>query len=248
MKKLFYLIFLFTMPLLGQNDALFEAGNAAYNNGNYEAAIENYEEILNSGETSDELYYNLGNAHYKLNNIAPSIYYYEKALQLNPNDQDIKNNIEFARNMAIDDIEEVQKSGFTAIWKDTVSVLDYNEWGWLAISLAVMFSIFFLIYYFSRKTFQKRLFFTLSMIAVGGMLFAVVFAFQQKSYVTSEQFAVIFTEEAEVRSEPTQRSEEIFTLHEGTKIEIIETYQDWVKFELANGLQGWTDKSYLKFL
>lgn len=248
MRKLLYLILLFAVPVLGQNPALFEEGNEAYNDGNYEEAIENYEEILNSGEVSAELYYNLGNAHYKLNNIAPSVYYYEKALQLNPNDTDIKNNLEFARNMVLDDIEEVQKSGFDAIWRDTVSVLDYNEWGWLAISCAVLFAIFFLIYYFSRKSFQKRLFFTLSMVVLVGMFFSVIFAFQQKSYVTSDQFAVIFSEEAEVRSEPTQRSEEIFTLHEGTKVEVLESYQDWVKFELANGLQGWMDKNHIKFL
>ena len=64
-----------------------------YNQGKYAEAIDKYKAILETKNHSAALYFNLANAHYKLNNIAPSIYYYEKALQLAPNDPDIKNNL-----------------------------------------------------------------------------------------------------------------------------------------------------------
>ena len=73
-----------------QNDVLFKEGNTLYNSGKYAEAIQKYETVLKTGEHSSALYFNLANAHYKLNNVAPSIYYYEKALQLSPNDKDIK--------------------------------------------------------------------------------------------------------------------------------------------------------------
>lgn len=65
------------VSLLGysQNEELFEKGNSAYQEGNYESAIQQYEKVLDNGETSAELYYNLANAHYKLNHIAPSIFF-----------------------------------------------------------------------------------------------------------------------------------------------------------------------------
>src|SRR5690606_15485144 len=102
MKKLLFIIILWTIPVSAQNESLFEKANSAYNGGAYETAISNYEQILENGETSAALYYNLANSYYKLNNLAPSIYYYEKALQLNPNDSDIKNNLEIAQNLVID--------------------------------------------------------------------------------------------------------------------------------------------------
>lgn len=248
MKHLFYLIMLFTLPILGQNLNHFEEGNKAYNEGEYQAAINSYEKILENGETSAEVYFNLGNAHYKLNNIAPSVYYYEKALQLNPNDKDIRDNLAFAQNMVLDDIEEEESTGLAGLWRDSVSVLGYNQWAWLAVTCSILFAVLFLVYYFSRKTFLKRLFFTLSMVLIFFSVLSVVFAFQQKEYATGGQYAIIFSEEAGVRGEPTLRGEEIFTLHEGTKIEVLETYQDWIRFELANGIQGWMDKNYIKLL
>ncbi|HSI68913.1 MAG TPA: tetratricopeptide repeat protein [Gillisia sp.] len=248
MKHLFYLIMLFALPAMGQNLSHFEEGNKAYNEGDYTAAINSYERILEDGETSAEVYFNLGNAHYKLNNIGPSVYYYEKALQLNPNDRDIRDNLAFAQNMVLDDIEEQEITGLTGLWRDTVSVLGYNQWAWLAVTFSVLFAVCFLIYYFSRRTLLKRIFFSISMVVIFFSVLSVVFAFQQKEYATGGQYAIIFSEVAGVRGEPTLRGDEIFTLHEGTKVEVLETYQDWVRFELANGIQGWMDKNYIKFL
>src|SRR5690554_7793015 len=75
--------------------------------------IYSWKDILQNDEVSAELYYNLGNAYYRLNQIGPSIYYYEKALQLAPNDADIKNNLAFAENARIDAIEPLPQSIFT---------------------------------------------------------------------------------------------------------------------------------------
>lgn len=241
-------MFFCCIPSIAQNEALFEKGNTAYNEGNYPEAIESYEAILNSGETSAELYFNLGNAHYKMNDVAPGIYFYEKALQLDPNDKEILNNLEFARNMAIDDIQEVEKGGLTKIVNDVISVLSYNGWANAAIAFSALFAVLFLLYYFSGRTRFKRLYFTFSMIFLVIVIVSVGFAFQQENYIKSSNFAIVFAEEAPVRNEPNLRSDELFLLHEGTKIEVLETFQDWLKLELANGAVGWIDKNYVRFL
>lgn len=247
MKKLFFLLIIFVIsPLFAQNEVLFEEGNTAYNEGDYATAINKYEQILENGETSSELYYNLANAHYKGNNIAPSIYYYEKALQLNPNDNDIANNLAIAQNMVVDDVEGTQETGAFRLWNEAVSSLGYNEWAWTAITFAIFFAILFLLYYLSTKSGLKRTFFTLSMLSLLATLITLTFAFQQKEQFSNNEYAIIFSGQAPVFAEPTLRGDEIFVLHEGTKIEVLETYQNWIKFELANGLQGWMDKDDVK--
>jgi len=248
MNKIVYLLFICFFSLSAQNKDLFQEANTAYNEGNYSEAINNYERILENGETSAELYYNLANAHYKLSQIGPSIYYYEKALQLNPGDSDVKNNLEFAQRMLIDKIEEVPKTGLLKIINKLISVLSFNGWAWTAVIGSILFAAFFLLYYFSNSSRQKRLFFSTSIIALIIMLSALIFAFQQQEYNKNSQFAIIFSEEAILRNEPTLRSDEILRLHEGTKVKILETFQNWIKFELANKIQGWTDKSDVRFL
>ena len=104
-KKLFILTMMFFLSFsaFAQNTALFDQGKELYKNGKYQQAINAWMQILESGHHSAELYFNLGNAQYKLNHIGPSVYYYEKALQLAPNDADIKNNLAFAENARIDE-------------------------------------------------------------------------------------------------------------------------------------------------
>ena len=249
MRKLIYLCFLlFSFAGFSQNDDLFEEANSAYQSGDYQNAVIFYEEILDNGETSAELYYNLGNAHYKMNNVAPSIYYYEKALQLDPTDEDIKNNIEFARNMAIDDIEEVEQTGINQWFNGLISTYSYSTWAVIAIIFSILFVALFLLYYFTYTSLYKRLLFTGAMLAILLCGLSVIFAFQQQSYIQENQYAIIFGEEVEVRDEPNLRGDASFELHEGTKAKVLEDYQEWARIELANGAQGWVKNSAIKKL
>ena len=249
MKKLLLIgCLLFSLVGFAQNEETFEKANSAYQSGDYQNAINYYEEILDEGETSAELYYNLGNAHYKLNHVAPSIYYYEKALQLDPTDEDIKNNIEFARNMAIDDIEAVEQTGMNQWVNGVISIFDFTTWAGIAIAFSILFVALFLFYYFSYKPLYKRLLFAGSMLFLVLCIISVVFAFQQQSYIQDNQYAIIFSEEVEVRDEPNLRGDASFELHEGTKAKVLEDYQEWSRIELSNGVQGWVNSKELKRL
>ncbi|MCM4154888.1 tetratricopeptide repeat protein [Gramella sp. AN32] len=249
MKKfIFYTLLFISGCMFSQNEKLFEEGNKAYQQGKYEVAVSKYEQIIDKGEASADLYYNLGNAHYKLNHIAPSIFYYEKALQLKPGDNDIQNNIKFAKNMAIDDIETVEKTGLSESWNNLVRSFSFSTWAWLAILFSVLFVAMFLLYYFSGRSVFKRIYFGLSMLAILLCITSVFIGFQQKSSIEDNEFAIVFSEEAEVRDEPNLRGNASFTLHEGTKARLLEDYQQWYKIELANGAQGWIDREHIRKL
>ena len=248
MKNLiFLLVLLISNTIIAQND-LFEAANKAYAAEDYEEAISQYKEILANGQTSSELHYNLGNTYYKLNSIAPSIYHYEKALQLDPGDEDIRNNLNFARNMAIDAIGEEEKTGFRSIFDTSTAAFSASGWGWVAIFCMLIFVVFFLVYYFSTKTLTKRLLFIASMFFLVLGLSSVIIATTKENFQQERNYAIIFSEEVVLRNEPSPRAEEAFVLHEGAKVKIIEEFQDWMEIELPNGSRGWLEKSELKRL
>lgn len=234
--------------MIAQNEELFEKANAEYAEANYEEAVQLYEEIIGNGEASVAVYYNLGNAYYKLNEVGPSVYYYEKALQLAPNDEDVKNNIAFAQSMTLDDIPETEETGFANSINQLISVFSYNTWAKIAVVFTVLFAIFFLLYYFKRRPLHKRIFFAVAVFFLLLGATSVFFAFKQYEIQQNNSFAIIYVEEAEIRDEPTMREESAFELHEGTKAKVLEEYQGWVKLELADGTQGWTSQENIRQL
>ncbi|OIQ29286.1 MAG: ion channel protein [Bacteroidetes bacterium MedPE-SWsnd-G2] len=245
---LFSLFVLISCLGFSQNTALFEKGNALYNEGKYAEAIDVYEAILERGKHSEELYFNLGNANYKMNRIAPSIYYFEKALQLNPNDKEIQNNLNFAQNMTIDDIEILPDVGFRKVVKDAVNTLNYDQWAYATVGVTVLFVILFLVYFLSYASTTKRMSFIGSGVAMGVALICLTFAFLKFNIESKNNPAIVFAVESQVKTEPNLRSSEAFKLHEGTKVQLIDTVKNWKKIKLSDGKTGWVPNEDVKAL
>jgi tetratricopeptide (TPR) repeat protein len=249
MKLVLYIVTIFIATnAIAQNEGLFEQGNTLYNEGKFNEAIFKYEAILDTEKHSAELYYNLGNAHYKLNNIAPSIYYFEKALLLKPNDKEILQNISFARNMTVDDIDIVPDVGLSKLFKNLTNMLSFDMWAYISVASLILFVLMYLFYYFSYQTVKKRFAF----IGSGSFLLltciTLFFAFNKYNIYKNYNPAIVFSQEALVKAEPNLRSEEVFRLHEGTKVQILDTVKNWKKIKLTDGKTGWISSDDMKAL
>ena len=151
MKKLVIIIYLLS-SLLGvsqtDNESYFNNGLDLYNQGKYLEAISQFQLIIENGEHSDALYFNLGNSFYKINDIANSIYYYEKALKLNPNEKDVLNNLSYSQNMLIDKIDKLPINQVSQFFNSLSNTLSINQWlffgiVFLYLSLGTFFSLLF---------------------------------------------------------------------------------------------------------
>lgn len=245
---LYILSFLFVLSSFAQNQKLFEEANAYYNGGKFAEAIDNYQGVLETGQHSADLYFNLANANYKLNNIAPSIFYYEKALQLAPNDKDIINNMAFAQNMTIDAIDVIPDAGLSKLLNTTTHKMSFDTWAIVSVSLVFCFVVLFLIYYFSYSTIRKRLTFIGSLTALTLVCVTLAFAFHKYNLDKRDNPAIIFVQESKVKSTPNATSEEAFRLHEGTKVQVVESYNNWQKIKLTDGKTGWVSEEDIKLL
>ncbi len=244
------ILLLCCFSLLGfsQNNQRFEKANTLYNDSKYAEAIDIYESILDSDVHSVELYFNLGNANYKLNNIAPSIYYYEKALQLSPNDKEIENNLAFAQNMTIDAIDKVPQVGFSKIINNLVNTFNADTWAKIAVGGVLLFVILFLMYHFSYGTSRKRIAFIISVLSLLIACLSVAMAFQKERLNKKDNPAIVFAQESRVKVDPNKTSEEVFRLHEGTKVQVLEIYEDWNKIQLSDNSKGWIPSKDIKML
>ena len=247
-KGIFVISLLIGFLGIAQNDLLFQNATDSYNDGAYEAAIQDYEQILANGEHSAALYYNLGNCYYKLNQPAPSIYYYEKALLLSPGDKEIQNNLIFANQMTIDAIEPLPETGLSKIYNSIIGILSFDQWAYMAVAFIILFVLGYLAYYFLKYSSQKRIAFISSMAALIISIVAIAFAFVQFEGYKAEQPAIVFANECMVKSEPNNRSTEVFLLHEGTKVQVIESLDEYNKIQLADGKIGWVLQEDIKML
>ena len=244
MKKLLILFLLTTQFFFAQTG--FEKGNDLYQKGKYEQAISEYESILATKQHSAELYFNLGNCYYKLNKVAPAIYNYEKALVLNPDDAEIANNLKFAQKLQIDEIKVVPQVGFSKMVHDFTSIFHYNTWAWISVGLATLFLLCFSGYYFSRLTFSKRVFFFGMFALLFLLLISVSSAISEKDHYEREKPAIVFAEIVLVKSETQSASNTVFTLHEGTKVFVLEALDNWKKIQLTDGTEGWIEKTAIR--
>ncbi|RKF04918.1 pentatricopeptide repeat protein [Tenacibaculum lutimaris] len=250
MKKLAILLFLLvSFSTLAQNtNDLFSNANSLYKEGNYDEAIKLYKQIESQNIASSELYYNLGNCYYKLNKVAPTIYNYEKALQLNPLNEDAKNNLILAKRLTLDRIEALPKSVFQKFNKNYLQKLTYNAWAIVTVVISFIASILFLLFYFAYSPNKKRLYFSTSIISFLLLIISITITYSQYSQSKNTVEAIIFTEEISIKNEPISNSDDVFSLHEGTKVFILDSVDNWKKIKLADGKIGWTQSKNLKEL
>jgi tetratricopeptide (TPR) repeat protein len=244
MKKIIFIFLLTTQFFFAQSG--FDKGNYLYQKGRYEEAIVEYKSVFATNQHSAELYFNLGNCYYKLNKVAPAIYNYEKALVLNPNDAEIQNNLKFAQKLQIDEIKVIPTVGFSKMIHDFTSAFHYNTWAWISVGLSTLFLLFFIGYYFSQITLSKRIFFIGMFVLILLLLISVSAAISEKNHYESEKPAIVFAEMVLVKSEPQNASNTVFTLHEGTKVFVLEAVENWRKIQLTDGTEGWIEKTAIK--
>lgn len=230
-------------------DDKFTKANNLYNASKYEKSIEVYFEILDSGVHSSELYYNLGNSFYKLNDIPNSILFYEKSLKLNPTDKDIINNLKMVNNAIIDDITKIPEPFFDNQLNKISNNLSYSNWGLISLIISFLFLLLFIFYFFSKEPIVKRTSFTLLfvLLVLIGITTKISLHAYEKNHL--EKYAIIFSSKIEIKSEPNERSENLLILHMGTKVKIIDSFNDeWVKIKLVNGQEGWINNNEIKII
>lgn len=103
-------------------------------------------------------------------------------------------------------------------------------------------------YHFSYRTSKKRIAFIISVLSLLIGCFSVAMAFQKDRLNKKDNPAIVFAQESRVKVDPNQTSEEVFRLHEGTKVQVLDTYEDWKKIQLSDNSTGWIPSKDIKLL
>ena len=236
---------LFSLPA---NAITKDNADTEYKKGNYLQAVKDYQELLKGGPSA-ELYYNLGNAYYRLENITQAVLAYERALQLSPGDDDIRFNLQMARQKTIDKITPESEMFFVTWWNQLVSIMGVDTWAYTALISLALFVLLLLVYLMADRVALRKLGF------YGGLLLLLLFVLSnvcaaiQRSHIEERSGAVVISSSASVKKIPTATSAEAFLLHEGTKVKIRDrSIKNWFGVKLEDGREGWIESRHLEII
>lgn len=227
-------------------DSIIQTANNAYNQGLYDSALNTYDLVINEGIESGELYYNMGNAYYKNNDIASAILYYEKAKKLLPNDEDIIYNLNIANSMIVDKIEKVPELFYNKWWKFFYNMLGADAWTIFALISFTLLVVTVGLFIISKNRQNRKLSFYMGLLFLFITIASFGLASQKYYYGIEKNEAIVFTSSITVKSSPTQNAVDLFVIHEGTKVKIIDKIDNWTEIKIQNGSIGWLPNSSLK--
>ena len=235
------IIFFLSVTMLDADEATthFINGNKAYEAGQFEEAVQYYEYVIGLKKENWQLYYNLGNAYFRLGVIGKAILNYERALKLNSENEDIRFNLELAALQTLDRIPEPPKElWLTALEKwlkaPAFSFLLYTTLAIYALILCLLAARNFFAP-IARAGLVKP-------VLVVATIFLFVFGgiFSYRWYDQAHnKYGVIIAEEVSVTSSPASDATELFILHQGTKFQLREQSDNWMRIRLRDGKSGW---------
>lgn len=224
----------------------WEAGNKAYIDGKYNDAAVAYRSIVEGGEYSVELYYNLANAYFKMDSIGKAILYYNKALRIDPSSEDILHNLSLAEMKTKDRIIAVPEFFLTRWFQSVRNGMSCMAWSVLSlVALALLLASVLLFLLATPLGVRKGGFYG---ALVSFVLFVTLtgFAVSSRNDMLSHNEAVVMISAIAVKSSPDRSAPDLFVLHEGTKVRVVAEMDEWCEVVIADGKKGWTERKNIE--
>ena len=221
-------------------DSLWKAGVEAYTAGDYAGALQDWQDVQATGLGSKELYSNLASAYFKTGEIAPAILWWERALRLDPSDADVRYNLEYARSLTQDKIEEVPEIFFEQWGHAMCYLLPSNTWAVLCIVLLAVTVALALLFLLGSTPGKRRWGFFAGIAALLLTFLCWDFAQWQRTEALRQDQAIVMRPVSSVKSSPSDTgAKDLFILHEGTRVKILDNVGGFSQIEIADGRQGW---------
>ncbi|MEE0989690.1 MAG: tetratricopeptide repeat protein [Paludibacteraceae bacterium] len=225
-----------------------DKADVAYTAGEFNNALEIYNSALEKGYESADLYYNVANCYFRKGELAASILNYERALKLDPSHDDAKHNLEFAQTRTVDKIDSLGTVFLVDWWNAIANITSADAWAWITISLFVVLLVALSLYIFVRKMWVRKVGFSVAIVALFFTIISILCAYTRYEVETSKSEAIVFSQTVTIKSSPDSSGNDLFILHEGTKVKIKSTLGEWVEISTLDGNSGWMPASAIEVI
>lgn len=227
-------------------DSLFQQANALYERSQFDSALMLYERIVETNLVADDLFYNMGNANFRMKRYPKAILYYAKSLKINPQNEDARFNLNLAKTFTIDKIETPYRLPIVVWFNSLYQTFSPKTWGIISI---VSFAVALALALLFRFTTSKSTWIQAGVGAFTAFAIAVLSAWggwTAQSKMNTAERAIIMQPVVSVKGSPDETAKDLFLLHAGTEVKIIEKIGEWYEVSIPNGHRGWLATSVLE--
>lgn len=234
---------LVSISLLGNTSPKesFDLAVSKYDEQEYDQAREIFAGLTYMNDP--QIYYNLGNAYYRLGNMAKAILYYEKSIKWGGTNDDIEYNLQQARSFLKDDIKMAPELLVWQYWKNISTTFTANTWSILALIFLIAFVLSLLIY---GRLGLKPSALSLSAVLCIFAIFGYALALTKHRLETVSIAAIVTHPSVAVKSEPSTSAKDLFIIHAGIKLKLLQESREWYEVKLPNGNVGWIKEEYME--
>ena len=206
------------------NDDLFAKANTEFNAGYFKAAITDYGAVVQSGEWSANLFYDLGNAYFRDSDFGRAILNYERALQLDRNHPEADANLRIARDQA---------HALELAPAPLEKYLNFAGANSFAILAAILFWGTIILLILRRR---KVVWMTIGLLLIASCGLAV---YKLESGTRGQAVAIVVGDNVEARVATADSAKSVLALPPGSEVMILQERGDWSYAALPNDLRGW---------
>ena len=165
---------------------------------------------------------------------------YERALKVDPSYEDAAYNLELMNSRIQDRIDTVPEFFLKKWLKDVSYMMGSNAWAIAALVLLGLALAMFLLFLLAPSAAGRRTGLFTGIVLLVFLGFALGFSLSQKRAYMNADKAIVMRPVVSVKSSPSsEASKNLFILHEGTKVNVLDQVGDWCNISLADGRQGW---------
>lgn len=226
----------------------FEKANGFFRQKQYSEAASIYQQLISEGYHQPELFLNAGNAWYKANRTGLAIYNYEKALAEDPFNKQAAHNLSVANQRVEGYVNDLPLLFFQQWWLQLLQLHSPNGWATGAIIFFWMF-IAGIIAILLAPSFRPNILRWAT--GITALLFLCYLSLSISAFyksVHTDDTGIIINTTVKVKSAPDKESKDAFELHEGVKVQITDSTQEYCKISLPDGKTGWLACAEIKRL
>lgn len=218
----------------------FDRAVAAYEQEDFAASIEAFEQLVTEGVVSPEVFFNLGNAYRKSGKLGAAIANYERALYLNPAFESAAVNLSQCRQLTKGQFEQTALPS----WDNRMRFLDG-----VTPSMAGAFAILSWFLFWSllgvRKVFSLKY-----LRRVAGLALVLTVLSGSAAWVRSHPplVGIINVDSVAARVATAESAQSRFTLNEGDRVLVERREAGWARIRTSDGGRGWIPDTALAFV
>jgi tetratricopeptide (TPR) repeat protein len=219
----------------GNYSAQWQKANEYYNQKQYDSAATLLEQIAALKSQNAVVYYNLGNTYYRLNKVALAVLNYERALRMNPEYKDAKDNLVLAQARISNHIIGADDIFFLNWWQSLTRAGNATTW---AVT-AVIFFILFVALLFFRRYLGSRVPIPVQLpgIALFVCVCFLVLAFAAAERAEEHETGVVMLNDAPLMNNE-QKGKPLILVPEGTTVTVKSEKGTWLEVILPDGRKG----------